>query len=274
MTKLTYQKYRLPVVEALNSFDLFETGTTAPMAIWGVDSDTGERDRFVVKFKKHNRMTPVSSAFEFLGAWMAIEIGLPAAEPVVVNISDDFVSTLLGRDGYKAASQSLGFNFGTRYNSGITQIPQIGFKLNDTMLEQAKLLFAFDLFIQNIDRGHQKPNVGTNGEELFVYDHELAFSFIHQLPFLRSKTPWVLSSAESELYKKHFFYKRLKEEQIDFTAQVDKMDCFNDYFWNEVFTKIPKEFQVDKIKYVISYLKLTLDHRSEFVNSLNKIIAS
>lgn len=57
MTKLSHSEYRLPVIEALNSFKIFETGTTAPMAINGVDVDSDERGQFVVKFKHNNRMS-------------------------------------------------------------------------------------------------------------------------------------------------------------------------------------------------------------------------
>lgn len=274
MVKLTDTSYRLPTIEALSSFDLFESGTTLPMAIWGVDTQTGERGQYVVKYKKQNRMSDSASAFEFLGSWMAREVGLHAAEPVLVNISEDFVSTLSGREGFKAASQSIGLNFGTRYAAGVTQIPRTGFTLTNEQLNQAKQLFVLDLFMQNIDRGHQKPNVGLLTDIFFIYDHELAFSFLRQLPFLRSKTPWVLDPADSELYKKHFFFRYLKGQEDDFTAQVEELKRLNDDFWACVEQHLPKEFRVEELKEIKNYLLPFLNHLGEFAASIQKTMTS
>ena len=274
MTKITNSSYRLPTIEALSSFDLFESGTTLPMAIWGVDIETGERGQYVVKYKNQNRMSASASAFEFLGAWMAKEVGINGAEPVAINISEDFVSTLRGREGYKAASQSLGPNFGSKYVAGITQIPPSGFTLTNEQLNQAKQLLALDLYMQNIDRGHQKPNVGLHNDELFVYDHELAFSFLRQLPFLRSKRPWLLDPADSELYKKHFFFRYLKGQEEDFTEQVNELAKLNDDFWRCVYQHMPVDFKVDELTEIKDYLLPFLKHLSEFAASIHKTMTS
>ena len=274
MAKVTDTSYRLPIIEALSSFDLFESGTTLPMAIWGVDTDTGERGQYVVKYKNQNRMTASASTFEFLGAWMAKEVGIHAAEPVAINISEDFVSTLTGRDGFKAASQSIGLNFGSKYVAGVTQIPPTGFTLTNEQIEQAKQLYVLDLFMQNIDRGHQKPNVGLHNDELFVYDHELAFSFLRQLPFLRSKTPWLLDPADSELYKKHFFYRYLKGQEEDFSERVNELAKLNDDFWRCVDQHMPTDFKVNELNEIKDYLLPFLDHLKEFAASIHKTMKS
>lgn len=274
MAKVTDKSYRLPTIEALSSFDLFESGTTLPMAIWGVDTETGERGQYVVKYKNQNRMSASASAFEFLGAWMASEVGLNAAEPAAINISEEFVGTLAGRDGFKAASQSMGVNFGSKYIPGIAQIPPSGFTLTNEQMLQAKLLFVLDLFMQNIDRGHQKPNVGLQNGELFIYDHELAFSFLRQLPFLRSKTPWELNPSDSELYKKHFFYPYLKGQEEDFSEQVRGLKAINNDFWNYVDKHMPTEFKVNELIEVKDYLIPFLDNLGEFLASIHKTMTS
>lgn len=274
MAKVTDTSYRLPTIEALSSFDLFESGTTLPMAIWGVDTDTGERGQYVVKYKNQNRMSDSASAFEFLGAWMSQEVGLNATEPVAINISKDFVSTLTGREGYKSAGQSLGINFGSTYVAGIKQIPPTGFTLTNEQTEQAKQLFVLDLFMQNIDRGHQKPNVGLHNDELFVYDHELAFSFLRQLPFARSKTPWILDPADSELYKKHFFYRYLKGQEEDCSEQVNELANLNDNFWRCIEQHMPTDFKVKELTDIKDYLLPFLDHFKEFTASIHKTMTS
>lgn len=272
MIKVTDESYRLPMIEAFSSSELFERGTTLPMAIRGVDTTTGERGQFVVKFKNQNRMTRISTAFEYLGAWMANELNLNTVEAVCVNISEDFISTLAGRDGYKAAHQSSGSNFGSKYVPGIMQIPTTGFKLTKKQINHAKQIFVFDLFIQNIDRGHQRPNVGLNDDRLIIYDHELAFSFLRMPQFLRNKTPWVITPADFELYNKHFFYNYLKGLEMDFSSEVDALNCFNHDFWNSVERHIPAEFKVDELNEIKNCLLPFQKHRNEFAESIHKIM--
>ncbi|NJN28602.1 MAG: hypothetical protein HC819_22800 [Cyclobacteriaceae bacterium] len=274
MVKVTDSTYRLPTIEALSSFGVFESGATLPMRVWGVDRETGERGQYVVKYKNQSRMIGSASSFEFLGAWMAQEIGLNAAEPVAINISENFVSTLSGRDGFKAASQSIGLNFGSKYVAGVTQIPPTGFTLTNEQIEQAKQLFVLDLFMQNTDRGHVKPNVGLHQDDLFVYDHELAFSFLRLLSFARSKTPWILDPADSELYKKHFFYRYLKGQEEDFSEQVNELTKLNDDFWRCVNQHMPVDFKVDELTKIKDYLLPFLNHLSEFAASIHKTMTS
>ena len=63
MIKLTDPEYRLPFVEALSAFDLFDMGTTAPLGLWGVDTETAERGQYVVKLKKSSKETVVGLSF-------------------------------------------------------------------------------------------------------------------------------------------------------------------------------------------------------------------
>lgn len=274
MAKVTDASYQLPTIEALSSFELFTSGTTQPMAINGVNTKTGENGQYVVKYKNQSRMSASASAFEFLGAWMAQEIGLTAIEAAAINISAEFVSTLAGQDGYKAASQSIGLNFGSTYSTGVAQIPRTGFTLSNEQIDQAKQLFVLDLFIQNIDRGHQRPNVGIHNDNLFVYDHELAYSFLVQLPFLRSKTPWILDPADATLYNKHFFYHYLRGRGEDFTSHVDRLTVLNDDFWHCVDLHMPNEFKVSKLTEIRDYTLLFLEHLSEFTASIHETMTT
>lgn len=274
MTKLTESNYRLPVIKALSEFNLFTHGTTLPLAIWGVDTVTGQRGQFVAKFKNSGRMTLKSSAFELIGAWMAMEVDLPVVEPALIDVTPEFVNTSLkGRPGYRIAAQSLGINFGSKYVSGFASIPDSSFTLPDTLIEKAKRIYVFDIFIANIDRGHQRPNIASNGKEILIYDHELAFSFLQALPTFRNKTPWILDDSDRELYKKHFFYSLLNKLKPDLTPQVELLSRFNDEFWGRVYNLLPEEWQDDSIKEIGVHLASIVKNRSYFAESLNKTFA-
>jgi len=49
-------------------------------------------------------------------------------------------------------------------------------------------IFAFDLMVQNPDRRKGKPNLLRKGDELAIFDHEMAFSFLYAL--VPNEYPW------------------------------------------------------------------------------------
>lgn len=275
MTKLTDTGYRLPTIEALSAFELFDKGTTQPLGVWGVNTVSGERGQYVVKFRNTGRMTATSLAFELIGAWMAKELDLPVVEPALVHISADFVETALkGEAGYRAALQSQGLNFGSKYVSGFSNIPQAPLVLPSGLQKTVELIYVFDMFIANTDRGHQRPNVISNGADLLIYDHELAFSFLLMLPSLRNKTPWALNEADRYLYEKHIFYKYLKAQKPDLTEPVLKLSCFDSVFWSKVYQNLPDDWKTDQVLEIEPYLSGMIENLPYFAASLNKTIAS
>jgi len=272
MQKLSYHEYRLPIIEALGSFGLMDTGTTEPMSIRGVDMETGKRGHYVVKFRHANRMTIKSSCRELLGAWMAIELDINAVEPVLVNVSKEFVNTIIGQYGYQSALKSIGINFGSVYVDGLIQIPVTKFSWDDDLLTQAKMIFMFDMFIANADRGAGKPNVLYNGDSLMVFDHELAYSFVNMLPFLRNKTPWIFSNLEKEMYERHYFYSILRGIEHNFMQQVELLQRFDDDFWQKVMKWVPKDWQTEELKDIRSHLDMIIDNKNRFSEELTKIL--
>ena len=262
-------EYRLPKIEAIRAHHVMTSGTTLPMTLDGVDRETGERGQFVVKFRNANRMTISSSARELIAAWIAMEFDLPVVEPVIINLSEDFVGTLRGRDGFMAASQSLGENYGSRYRAGFQEILEAQ-KFSQQMEEVAARIYAFDLFVSNTDRGHQKNNVHTNGEEFLIFDHELSFSHISILSFLRPNTPWVLLDADQGLFRKHVFYKYLKGNERDFTGFVSGLDRIDPAFWQKVEGYLPKSWRTDEFVEIRNYISEMVENKEEFADQLTK----
>jgi hypothetical protein len=86
--------------------------------------------------------------------------------------------------------------------------------LNNHQLPFAQTIFAFDVFIQNTDRTNNKPNMMTNGYEMVIYDHELAFGFIFDL--FTNPQPWVIRNVDLEWINKHVLLSRIKGKDFDF----------------------------------------------------------
>jgi hypothetical protein len=174
MMKFSNPAYALPVVDALRLTGSDLKGSTNPQSIWATNRESPfEGKSYVVKFSNHGRMSAASSAFELLGAWMAMELDLPVVEPALVNISKGFIETLIGNSYYKTFLDNEGLNFGSVYVPGVIQLQsEYILKNADDLLDIAKLLYAFDVFISNCDRGHQKPNIGIVKNSCLIYDHE------------------------------------------------------------------------------------------------------
>jgi hypothetical protein len=272
MFKITDNQYFLPHIQALSGFDVLRNGSTEPMLIGGADRTSGKRNRYVVKFTKAPRMSFTAAGCELLGAWMGKELGLNVAEPAVVHVGEAFADSLSGRNGYQDARNSAGINFGSVYLEGFFELIKGKSALTHPLSEEARNIFAFDMFVSNSDRGAGKPNVLTNGENFVIYDHELAFSFIRLLPSLRSKTPWLLGEAEREMYEKHFFYSYLKNSRIDFYEFTERFSQINDYFWSRVVQFMPPEWYTEEIVFIKDYLQAIIENRKMFSQQLTKIL--
>lgn len=272
MLKITERDYTLPQVQALLGVEVLSTGSTEPMLIRGVDMDSGLRNRYVVKFMGSPRMNNISACHELLGSWIGKQLGLNVAEPAIIHVGDTFVQTMQGRNGFLNARNSIGINYGCIYYEGYAELVSGKALLSNQLLEQAQDIFAFDIFISNSDRGAGKPNVLSNGEIFLLYDHELAFSFVMLLPFLRSKTPWILGENERELIEKHHFFPYLRLSAIDFNEFTSRFLALDDYFWTRVNEFIPPGWFGNHLYEIRSYLDAIIEHKETFAEELAKTL--
>src|SRR5579872_2597773 len=176
MRKITDVDYSLPIIEAQTPSELFESGANKPLLIRGVD-ENGNKGDYVVKFRGAERMSEEASMRELLAAFIAAQMGIRVVQPVIVNISGAFIELLKGESAWQYATKSVGYNFGSEYLKEYSTImPTQVF--NAEQLHAAQTIFAFDVTIQNPDRRIGKPNMLTDGAEIVIFDHELAFSFV------------------------------------------------------------------------------------------------
>lgn len=268
MLNITDNKYSLPVIFAIEGIKVFGTGTTQPMLIRGIDEKTNEKGEYVIKFKSGPRMTPESSCREFIAACIGKELNLNVVEPVIINVTEDFVKTLLGKEGYKNALNSLGINFGSKHEPGYWEFTKNQL-LTDKQIKEAQRIFAFDIFISNPDRRLDKPNMLTNGENVLIFDHELAFDFVLQL--FKNKTPWQLRPEDKEWIKRHYFFSILKGNENEFEEFVSEFGKLTPNFWEKLKSIIPKEWQTDQIDEIKDYLTSLISHKESFIEELNQV---
>jgi hypothetical protein len=269
MLKITDTDYFLPKIEALQGIKTLGSGTTEPMLIGGVCTTTGTKAEYVVKYRNSPRMSVQSSCRELIAAFIARELDLNVTEPALVNVSPQFVETLVGMDGYKHASNSTGLNFGCKYIEGCFEF-LTNQKLNDAQYEQAERIFALDIFISNVDRRRDKQNMLTDGEKVIVFDHELAFSFV--MDIIKNPTPWIIGDPDKTWIKNHFFYPVLRENEHNFDNFVESFAILDEKFWGKAINFLPKEWVTEQVNQIKGNLQTLIKNKTTFLNELYKVL--
>ncbi len=271
MPKLTDAAYFLPEIEGSEAGKILKSGRTRPMIIQGICKQTGFKSEYVVKFKGSEEMWEDSTLNELLGAWIGLELGLNIPEPVVVNVSKEFIETMKTHGNYKIATNSIGFNFGNVYHeafqefiSGQPVSPVLKLKLLD--------LFAFDVLIGNTDRRVDKPNFLPNGKDLLIYDHELAFSFTKQLSFARNPQPWLILPIDLQWLNNNFCYNLLKGNSFDFSNFVTRMNVINGSFWQKAESFMPAEWKTKNFGIIKDYITMVIYHAADLGQELKRIL--
>jgi hypothetical protein len=119
---------------------------------------------------------PLPSLLEWLGAALALELGISVPRPFLVQVTKEFADSVLDLPVAAGLKKSVGAVFGSQFVQGASMLR--GDLLDLSLRGPASSLLAFDVFIHNIDRRAKNPNLFHTRDELVAFDHGEAFSFI------------------------------------------------------------------------------------------------
>lgn len=272
MPKITDPAYRLPIIYPTEIVDVMESGANKPVHIRGFDVATQVKEEYVVKILASERMgDPAAAMRELLAAFIAKELDIPVAEPVVINLGNDFAD-LPGDAALKQRFyKSMGLNFGTRHVGVGFQVFALLSSFPVKLLAQAQDLIAFDLLIQNPDRTKEKPNMLTDGTHLVAIDHELAFSFDKIL--FAPVNLWQQTGDLRRWINELVLLSAVKGLAYNFDDFSMRMDNLNDHFWERAEELIPVPWMHDSFQSIKSKMLGFINQRKEFIDEL-KIIMS
>jgi hypothetical protein len=269
MRKITDKDYSLTIIEALSPHESFETGANKPLLVRGVD-DNGNKGDYVVKFRGAERMSAEACMRELLAAFIAAQMEIRVVHPVIVNISQDFVDLLQGNSAWQYASKSLGYNYGSEYIKRYTTIIPTQ-DLNNHQLHPAQTIFAFDVTIQNPDRTNEKPNMFSDGTEIVIYDHELAFSFV--MDIFPNPKPWELRQIDLEWINRHCLLPKIRGKEYDFEEFSNRFDNLDENFWTIAKSLIPKEWLSDQFDRIKQHFSAICNNKDAFIIELKKLMS-
>jgi len=256
-------------VIAIELIRIMTTGRTAPLLCACVDHDARQAGEFVVKVL--GAPTGANRAlFELIGSRLASHFGILVPDPAVVQLEQDFVDVLSEHLPERASSlqDSVGPNFGSRVLSPMATwlVDRI---IPDAMFRDAANIFAFDALIQNPDRRAENPNLFTQGDNIYAYDHETSFSFLMALG--KSAEPWNL---EREGYlDRHVFYSRLKSKEIDLRDFADRLNDLSPRALATMREEIPAEWMHTDLERIETHLLDVRKNSGKFVEQVKRRLA-
>lgn len=166
--------------------------------------------------------------------------------------------------------KSIGYNFASKYIKGFKTFVT-GQGLNNHELPAAQNIFAFDVLIQNSDRTHNKPNMMTDGQEIIIYDHELAFGFVFDL--LKNPAPWELREFDYQWINNHVLLSRIKGKEFDYAAFSKRFDTLDENFWRAAWDLIPRQWRSGQFEQIKSHLSVICKHKEAFITELKKLMS-
>lgn len=238
--------------DALSFIEIKRNGTTKPLVIECEYSDENVpvRKTLLVKANGLPRITNLDLYCEILGNLLAREFGIETPKPFVVRIDEDFIKITRKVLWEENINIKSGLAVGCEYFSqGFAAITS-NMHLSKEKLEQAIMIYGFDLLTQNPDRREINPNCAIKGDKLIAFDFEKSLSFLY--PILGQKPePWELSKLKLSGDDRHIFKTTLKakENEINWQPLVEKVKQINKEKVEELCSLIPLEFgnYTDKI---------------------------
>lgn len=189
------------------------SGRTSPV-LMTCEIPSGEHIEVIAKFSGFCDEGITNLAREVVSACLARDLNLPVPEPVLIDVTDEFIEIIPNVMPRNKIINSSRVVFGSKFAGKQFTSWISGSTITDGMLSAAASIFVFDSIIQNIDRRDSNPNCLFRGNEFRIFDHELAFT--HGL-VIGWQAPWKLGGLRSmEAPGNHIFRAGLRGRDIDF----------------------------------------------------------
>lgn len=225
-------------LEAIQYIGDVGSGRTQPIFAVAED-DAGEVREVVLKFSSRCDLGTSSLAVEVIAACLAGSIGLPIPEPFLVDLSPEWRAALPA-DVRQRVSEFDNLAFGSKLISPQWPAWTVANRLSPTMVQTAAEILAFDAFTENVDRREGNPNCFVSGDQLRIFDHELAFP-----RGLIGGKPWSAGGMKplTELPGRHIFHGQLVGQAVDHAAIQSKWAALRDEDIEDYGAAVPAEWR-------------------------------
>lgn len=225
-------------LEAVQYIKDVGSGRTKPV-IAAAEDAAGNVHEVVLKFASRCFIGTSSLSVEVIAACLAGSIGLPIPEPFIVDLSPEWREAL-PIDVRSRVSEFDNLVFGSKLIWPQWPAWTVANRLSPAMLQTAAEILAFDAFAENSDRLENNPNCLVKGDQLMIFDHELAFP----RTMLGAK-PWIIGGMNGLTVPpgRHIFHRELVGRAVDHDAIRRKWAGLRDEDIEEYGTAVPLEWR-------------------------------
>jgi hypothetical protein len=248
---------------------LVASGRNKPVIFGCLDQSGNVVGDYVVKLSGAMETRHRGPASELVASNLAEHFRILRPEPAAVQLHPDLVTWLSKQRPDLAAvlRSSGGLNFGTKLLTDVSIWP-VGRSIPDGMMIAAAHVFAFDCLISNDDRRRDNPNVLVRGDDIFVIDHEAAFSFLYSVV---GRVPWAIRHQRS--LQNHVFFYQLRKRQLDLGMFTARLAALGDTELETIIRGVPNEWHHPDLGRVSEHLRNVRDHAAEFERQILEILA-
>ncbi len=130
-------------------------------------------------------------------------------------------------------------------------------------------IFAFDVLAQNPDRRRDNPNLLWSGEDVYLCDHEQAFSFLAGV--IGWPPPW--AGQGLDFYRNHVFYQQLIGLAHNWDRLSGALDALTDTRLNEYLEAVPNEWKTNNAAdRIADYLREARQNRERLFAVINHLL--
>ena len=253
-------------VEARQFRRALNSGRTTPLLFECEDATTGQKEEYVVKLKSSLDRRDRGLICELVSSLIARFIGLNTPSIALVSIDAQMASLIdvIPKDKIRS---SIGLNLGSKlFSGGYLNLPN-DYPLSIHLEQAAAEIITFDALIQNPDRRSGKPNMFIKGNEIYIFDHELAFSFLEVIG--KRGNPWE-QAAFSSCVRGHFFYRQLKGRTLILERIAQGIKSMGNDFLLDVQAIIPEEWKDENINKIFDHLKAIVKNADRFIEGVRR----
>ena len=260
----------ISTVKAVTFIKVLSSGRTRPCLMLCEDHE-GNQIETVVKLRVGKESTTTGLVCELLGSLLADDLDLIVPTPFLVDIDADFHSCIPDATLADRFRKSTGLNFGSRHlGSGYTTWPQER-SIPASLVQVAAEIFAFDLMIQNPDRLTERPNLLRKGDEIAIFDHEMAFSFLYSI--VKDEYSWL--GKGMNFSRNHIFYGSLKGRTVSWERLQGALEAIDDTRLNMYNRGIPdlwRQPDNDAVARILEYLRQARNNSAQLFQRVREVL--
>ncbi|MBI5739387.1 MAG: hypothetical protein HZA16_01590 [Nitrospirae bacterium] len=257
----------IPTLTAASYQRRLESGRTRPCLFICDDGSGDLNDEYVVKLKAGLENPRVGLTAELMASQLAVFLDIPTPEPAIIEIDPAIAEIIRDQELAATIRKSAGLNFGSKFVTGGYKTWPVGEAIPLSLRQTACEIFAFDALIQNPDRHQNKPNILWKGDELYIIDHEMAFSFLYAIVLSK---PWQVS--EELFLRNHLFYQQLKGKETNLDRFAGALEALSNKGVNDMILNIPGEWNNGRIPKLKDHINEVIHHINDFIDEVRRVL--